>query len=97
MFFMRLLLILLWPHLRKSGIRNPSNFGLWNPEIWNPVNEMQNPKSAIHLWNPESTAWNPGIQDSLGLPYMGRLFFFTSATSTSYVMHAVCYATTMVM
>ena len=54
------------------GIRNPAN-GIRNPTII----VIQNP--GCWLWNPESTdmeseihSVESGIQDSLGLPYMGR-------------------------
>ena len=43
--------------IHRHGIRNPQR-GIRNPQTWNP-------ESGIH--NVES-----GIQDSLGLPYMGR-------------------------
>ena len=53
--------------------------------IWNPANEIRNP-TLIVIQNPGCWLWNPesmdvengihsvesGIQDSLGLPYMGR-------------------------
>ena len=60
-------------------IRDPCNFGLWNPEskIWSPATYgIRSP----WMWDPESTDIESGIhfiksgiQDSLGLPYMGRL------------------------
>ena len=68
-------------------IRNPGNFGEWNPESTalesgirkskiQPLKGIRNP----WMWNPESTdvetgiqSVESGIQDSLRLPFMGRL------------------------
>ena len=37
------------PDVKESGIRNPANVRLWNPES--------------RPWNPESIAWNPESTD----------------------------------
>ena len=37
--------LLLSPHVREFGFRNPENLGLWSPESW-----------KLLLWNPESLA-----------------------------------------
>ena len=47
--------------LMESGIHG---CGIWNPQTWNP--ESTDMESGIH-------SVESGIQDSLGLPYMGRV------------------------
>jgi len=63
------------PHVRESGIRNPRNFSLWNPESSTRESGIQALESGIQFimesgihgsenqnWNPESAlkkVWNP--------------------------------------
>ena len=52
------------------GIRDPAN-GIQNQKfVIQPLKRVRNPR----MWNPESTHMESGIQDSLGLPYMGQSF-----------------------
>ena len=59
------------------GIRNPAN-GIRNPTII----VIQDP--GCWLWNPESMDVESGIQDSLGLPYMGQIFEFYNVGEVRY-------------
>ena len=62
----------LWKQSTKETLKTrKQNFEIWNPATYG----IRNPR----MWNPESTdikfgihSVESGIQDSLGLPYMGR-------------------------
>ena len=67
------------------GIRNPAN-GIRNPTII----VIQNP--GCWLWNPKSMDVASGIQDSLGLPNMGRAlqYFFLSLSKGRAYLQPLC-------
>ena len=68
------------PHVRYSRIRNPGNFGMWNPEstalesgFRNPANGILNPTILIqtHIYEGggrggSSVGWGSGVSNSLG-------------------------------
>ena len=50
------------PHVRESGIRNPTFFSLWNPESWALESGIQSLESGIQLVEsgiqPHPQLWN---------------------------------------
>jgi len=47
------------PHVRESGIQNPTFFGYWNPESWALESGIQSLETGIQ---PHPLLWNLGLE-----------------------------------
>ena len=58
----------------NSGIPETFSFGVRNPGLWNPEFSSRNPESRIQapLIGSRIDSVESGIQDCLGLPYIGE-------------------------
>ena len=64
----------------ESRTLESGTVGIRNPKGWNPESKG---------WNPESRRWESGIQDLDGFSYMGRNWYFPSATSFEHLKFSI--------